>query len=361
MKEDIFENATLPLDTARIVVAGVGGGGCNTIRHMVEHKVTGVNFLCVNTDVKDLAKVSGQEQLPIGKKRTKGLGAGGDPTEGREAALEDRDAIKESLENIDMLFVTAGMGGGTGTGAAPIVSEVAKEMGILTVAVVTMPFHFEGVRRNTQAQAGLDNMRNVVDAIIVIPNDKLLNNLDKDIKIRDAFARVNDVLLDSVRGISDLITKPGEINVDFADVSSVMRNMGMCMMGTGHSNEDGAALKAVEQALGNPLIDDMQLKGAQGVLVNVTGNGNMSMQDYQQVCDRMYECATPDSKIITGMTIEEDMEEGIRVTVVLAGIEPNKPVFDIDRPPSRQDADADSNDIDKSFTDVPTFIRRQMD
>ncbi|MBE8182429.1 MAG: cell division protein FtsZ [Candidatus Portiera sp.] len=361
MKEDIFENATLPLDTARIVVAGVGGGGCNTIRHMVEHKVTGVNFLCINTDVKDLSKVSGQEQLPIGKKRTKGLGAGGDPIEGREAAIEDRDSIAECLENTDMLFVTAGMGGGTGTGAAPIVAEIAKDMGILTVAVVTMPFQFEGERRNTQATQGLGNLREVVDSIIVIPNDKLLSNLEKNIRVREAFSRVNNVLLDSVKGISDLITKPGEINVDFADVSSVMRGMGLCMMGIGYSNEEGAALKAVDQALGNPLIDDMQLKGAKGILVNVTGNGDLSMLEYQQVCDRLYECATPESKIITGMMIDEDMEEAIKVTVVLAGIEPAAPSFSIDRPTPKHQDENDSVNGDRVFTDVPTFIRKQMD
>lgn len=361
MREDIFENASIPFDTAKIVVAGIGGGGCNTIRHMVQQKVSGVYFLCVNTDIKDLSKVTGQEQLPIGKKRTKGLGAGGDPLEGREAALEDKDSIATSLADTDMLFVTAGMGGGTGTGATPIIAEVAKELGILTVAVVTMPFTFEGKRRNDIADEGLECLRESVDSIIVIPNDKLLENFGKNVKILEAFAAVNDILLNAVRGISDLITKPGEINVDFADVSSVMRGMGLSMMGTGYSNEEGAAIKAVEQAISSPLLERVQLKGAKGILVNVTGNGNLSISDYQQVCDRMHECATPDSKIVTGMTIEDDMEDAIRVTIVVAGIEPHTPEFTVHNPIKKEDVnDAPTRD-EEPHLDVATFLRRQMD
>ena len=358
MREDIFENAAMPFDAARIVVAGIGGGGCNTIRHMLLHQMSGVHFLCINTDVKDLSKVNGQQQLPIGKKRTKGLGAGGDPVEGREAAIEDKDSIAESLEGTDMLFITAGMGGGTGTGAAPIVAEVAKELGVLSVGVVTMPFNFEGKRRNEIAQKGLDTLRESVDSIIVIPNDKLLENFGKGVKILEAFAAVNDILLNAVRGISDLITKPGEINVDFADVSSVMRGMGMSMMGTGYSNEDDAAIKAVEQAIGSPLLDNIQLKGAKGILVNVTGNTNLSISDYQQVCDRMYECATPESKIVTGMTIEEDMEDAIRVTIVVAGVDSAKSDLTVHKPPKNEDGDVQDNN---DYMSAATFLRRQMD
>lgn len=361
MREDIFENQSIPFETAKIIVAGIGGGGCNAIRHMVEEKIVGVHFLCVNTDIKDLSKVQGQQHLPIGKRLTKGLGAGGDPVRGREAALEDKDDIRDSLSGADMLFITAGLGGGTGTGAAPVIAEAAKELGILTVGVVTKPFKFEGLRRNEIAAKGLEQLQSSVDALIVIPNDRLLEKYGQGIKILDAFAAVNNVLLNAVRGISNLITKPGEINVDFADVKSVMSGMGMSMMGTGYSNEEGAALKAVEQAISSPLLDNVRLQGAKGILVNVTGNDNLTLTDFQQVCDRMHESASPDSKIIIGMTIEQDMEDAIRVTIVAAGIEKQKPDFNIHKTNNVTAGNEKKESQDISYINVPTFLRKQMD
>ena len=361
MREDIFENQSIPFETAKILVAGVGGGGCNAIRHMVLEKITGVHFLCVNTDVKDLSKVQGQQHLPIGKRLTKGLGAGGDPVRGREAAMEDREDIRASLEGADMLFITAGLGGGTGTGAAPVIAEAAKELGILTVAVVTKPFKFEGNRRNEIASKGLEQLHNSVDALIVIPNDRLLEKYGQGMKVLDAFAAVNNVLLNAVRGIANLITCPGEINVDFADVKSVMSDMGMSMMGTGYSSEEGAAIKAVEQAIASPLLDNVQLQGAKGILVNVTGNDNLTLNDFQQVCDRMHECASPDSRIITGMTIEEGMEDAIRVTIVASGIDKAKPDFNIHKSDNLVVNDTVNEPDSESLMDVPTFLRRQMD
>ena len=359
MNDTILQSTQIPLDHVRIIVAGVGGGGCNAIRHMMAHDVTGVSFLGINTDIKDLDKVEGQKQLPIGKNRTKGLGAGGDPVEGRESAIEDKNSIVEEIKDANMLFITAGMGGGTGTGAAPIVAEAAKELGILTVAVVTMPFSFEGAMRTRIAAKGLEDLQDKVDAIIIIPNDKLEDSFGRDFKILEGFAKVNDVLLNAVKGISDLITKPGDINVDFADVSSVMRNRGLTMMGTGLSEEeDDAGLKAVEEAINSPLLNSVKLKNAKGILVNVISNSKLSLHDYKSVCDMMQNYADDECRLIAGMSIDESMSDGVRVTIVVAGLEEDTraeftPVGPADE---QEDAVASAREMD-----VESFLKRQMD
>lgn len=357
MREDIFINQNMPLETARILVMGVGGGGCNAVQYMVAEKIEGVHFICINTDVKDLAKVQGPKQLPIGRNLTKGLGAGGDPLRGREAAIENKEDVYAELEGADMLFITAGMGGGTGTGAAPIVAETAKELGILTVGVVTKPFSFEGEKRSEYATKGLTQLEKLVDSLIVIPNDKLLERFGQGAKLLDAFGAINSVLLNAVRGIADLITKPGLINVDFADVRAVMSEMGIAMMGSGYSNEENAAVKAVEQAMASPLLENITLQNAKGMLVNVTGNENLSLQDFHQVGERARACTAKDARVIIGTTIDASMEDAVRVTMVVAGLENAKGGMHIY---GEQNEVVDKESEDASI-DVPSFIRRQMD
>ena len=357
MKEDIFRNHDIPLEAANILVAGVGGGGCNAVNYMFAEKIEGVHFVCINTDIKDLAKVHGANRVAIGKNLTRGLGAGGDPVRGREAALEDREDIYAELEGVDMLFVTAGLGGGTGTGAAPIVAEIGKEMGMLVVGVVTKPFNFEGDKRAETADKGLQQLQGLVDSLIVIPNDRLLEKYGHGAKLSDAFGAVNNVLMNAVRGIADLITKPGLINVDFADVKAVMSEMGMAMMGTGCSNEENAALKAVEQAMASPLLENVDLHGAKGILVNVTGNDNLSLQDFQQVGQKARECAAPNAKIIIGTTIDEQLDNIIRVTLVAAGIETTAPQFQV----QKSDGEDELEPKMANAVDVPSFLKRQVD
>jgi len=357
MEEDIFKNHDIPLDTANILVVGVGGGGCNAVNYMLGEKIEGVHFVCVNTDIKDLAKVQGARHLPIGKTLTRGLGAGGDPIRGREAALEDKEDIYTALQSVDMLFITAGLGGGTGTGAAPIVAEIGKELGILVVGVVTKPFSFEGDKRAEIANKGLEQMQNLVDSLIVIPNDRLLEKYAHGgVKLSEAFNAVNNVLMNAVRGIADLITKPGLINVDFADVKAVMSEMGMAMMGTGCSNEEDAALKAIEQAMTSPLLDNMDLEGAKGILVNVTGNDTLSLRDFEQVGQKARECAAPNAKIIIGTTIDEKLDNVIRVTLVAAGVESGSSQLTVQRP-----AEGEAKVQSMGAIDVPSFLKRQMD
>ncbi len=357
MEEDIFTSYDIPLDAANILVVGVGGGGCNAVNYMLGEKIEGVHFVCVNTDIKDLAKVQGARHLPIGRTLTRGLGAGGDPVRGREAALEDKEDIYNALQGVDMLFITAGLGGGTGTGAAPIVAEVGKELGILVVGVVTKPFSFEGEKRAEIANKGLEQLQSLVDSLIVIPNDRLLEKYAHGgVKLSQAFNAVNNVLMNAVRGIADLITKPGLINVDFADVKAVMSEMGMAMMGTGSSNEEDAALKAVEQAMTSPLLDNMELEGAKGILVNVTGNNTLSLRDFEQVGQKARSCAAPDAKIIIGTTIDEKLDNVIRVTLVAAGVAKGASQLAVHRP-TEEEAKAQAI----GAIDVPSFLKRQMD
>jgi cell division protein FtsZ len=314
-------------DKAVIKVIGVGGGGGNAVEYMLQsRKIEQVEFLNANTDSLVL-KQSAARILQLGSKTTRGLGAGADPEMGRLSAEEDGNKIKEVLEGADILFITAGMGGGTGTGAAPIVAQIAKEMGILTVAVVTKPFPFEGKKRMEIAERGIDNLSKVVDSLITIPNSRLLSVLGKGVTLLDAFKAVNDVLLSAVQGIAELITKPGLINVDFADVRTVMAEMGLAMMGTGFARGESRAKKAAEAAISSPLLDNVSLHGAKGVLVNITGGSNLSISEFEEVGEVVKSLTAEDATVIVGTVIDNQMEDELRVTLVATGLEPNYASF----------------------------------
>ncbi|MGD1990152.1 MAG: cell division protein FtsZ [Chromatiales bacterium] len=314
---EIVDNFT---QEAVIKVIGVGGGGGNAVSHMLSANLEGVDFICANTDVQALNKSGVDTLLPIGSNLTKGLGAGANPQVGQQAAMEDRDRIKEQLQGADMVFITAGMGGGTGTGAAPVVAEVAKELGILTVAVVTKPFAFEGGKRMQAADAGIKALRDTVDSLITIPNDKLAAVLGSKMSLLDAFKSANDVLLNAVQGISELITKPGLINVDFADVRTVMSEMGIAMMGSGNASGEKRAREAAEIALQSPLLEDINLAGAKGVLVNITAGMDMSIGEFDEVGSTVREYADDDATVVVGTVIDAEMHDELRVTVVATGI-----------------------------------------
>lgn len=311
--EDTNENAV-------IKVVGVGGGGGNAVNHMVASDVEGVDFICANTDAQALGKMAASTALHIGGDMTKGLGAGANPDVGRQAAVSDREQIADSLRGADMVFITAGMGGGTGTGAAPIVAEVAKEMGILTVAVVTKPFPFEGKKRMKIAEEGIRELQEQVDSLIIIPNEKLLPVLGKNTSLIKAFGEANDVLKGAVQGIADLIIRPGMINVDFADVRTVMSEMGMAMMGTGHARGDERAAEATEAAIKSPLLEDVDLKGASGILVNITSGMDLSLGEFAEVGEIVEEYASDNATIVVGTVIDPDMSEELKVTVVATGL-----------------------------------------
>lgn len=305
---------------AVIKVIGLGGGGGNTVQQMVEADIQGVEFICANTDVQALDKTHCKNVIRIGQNVTKGLGAGANPEVGRQAALEDRERIKEVLTGTDMVFITAGMGGGTGTGAAPVVAQIAKEMNILTVAVVTKPFPFEGKRRMMVAEKGIQELEEYVDSLITIPNGKLLTHFDRDVTLLNAFKASNDVLHGAVQGISDLITCPGMVNVDFADVKTVMSEMGMAMMGTGIGRGDDRAAVATELAINSPLLEDIDMHGAKGILVNVTAGMDISLGEIQEIGEMVEEYTSETSTVVIGTAIDMDMDGEIRVTVVATGI-----------------------------------------
>ena len=389
---------------AVIKVIGVGGGGGNAVDHMVRQNVEGVEFICANTDAQALRNASSRTVIQLGSQVTKGLGAGANPDVGRQAAIEDRERIAELLQGADMVFVTAGMGGGTGTGAVPIVAEVAKDLGILTVAVVTKPFPFEGRKRMQVSDEGIKELREHVDSLITIPNEKLQSVLGGTTSLLDAFKAANDVLLGAVRGIADLIVKPGMINVDFADVRTVMSEMGMAMMGTGTARGEGRARSAGEVAIASPLLEDIDLHGARGILINITANESISLDEFSEVGDTVSEMASTDANVIIGTAIDPDMEDEISVTVVATGLgqeqdqelkvvsRGNNPVRadgrvdyeDLERrpaydrrrsqaqpqqqeaepAPARENASAaggDNTAEDMDFIDIPTFLRRQAD
>lgn len=306
--------------SAIIKVIGVGGGGGNAVRHMIHNEVEGVDFVCANTDAQALTDLQAKTLLQMGNNVTKGLGAGANPEIGRQAALEDRDEIAEILSGADMVFITAGMGGGTGTGAAPIFAEVARELGILTVAVVTKPFPFEGKKRSLIAEQGIEELSRHVDSLITIPNEKLLAVLGKNASLLEAFKAANDVLQGAVKGIADLIIRPGMINVDFADVRTVMSEMGMAMMGTGYANGENRARDAAEAAIRSPLLEDVNLHGARGILVNITASENLSLGEFSEVGNTISEFASDDATVVVGTVIDPDMGEEIRVTVVATGL-----------------------------------------
>ncbi|MDH3588004.1 MAG: cell division protein FtsZ [Gammaproteobacteria bacterium] len=380
----MFELMDAYSQNAIIKVIGVGGGGGNAVAHMVRTGIDGVDFICANTDAQALKSTNVPTALQIGCNITKGLGAGSDPEVGRQAAMEDRDRIQEVIESSDMLFITAGMGGGTGTGAAPIVAQVAKELGILTVAVVTKPFMMEGTKRDHTAEAGISELARFCDSLITIPNQKLLSVMGHNTTLLDAFAAANDVLQGAVQGIAELITCPGLINVDFADVRTVMAEMGMAMMGTGYGTGEERAREAAEAAVSSPLLEDIDLAGANGVLVNVSAGKDLSIGEFEEVGATVKEFASEEATVVIGTVIDADMEDSLRVTVVATGLgrpivrqqptpvpavqrnaggEPN--YGSLDRPTvQRQRAMGESvpsGAAVEELLDIPAFLRRQAD
>lgn len=383
----MFELVENVAQSAEIKVIGVGGGGGNAVHHMINNQVEGVEFICANTDAQALHNLKAKTILQMGSNITKGLGAGANPEIGRQAALEDRDEIAEILSGADMVFITAGMGGGTGTGAAPIVAEVAREMGILTVAIVTRPFPFEGKKRSKIAEEGIQLLTEHVDSLITIPNEKLLDVLGKEATLLEAFKAANDVLLGAVKGIADLIMNPGMINVDFADVKTVMSEMGMAMMGTGAAVGADRAREAAEAAIRSPLLEDVNLQGARGILVNITAGENLSLGEFSEVGDTIEEFASDDATVVVGTVIDPSLENEMRVTVVATGLgdthaKPTKVVDNtarelttdyrqLDKPAvmrrqgsSRAAAAAAAvvgSDTDMDYLDIPAFLRKQAD
>jgi len=308
-----------PEDGAVIKVIGVGGCGGNAVEHMIARGLSGVDFICANTDAQALKRSTARTQLQLGSTLTRGLGAGARPEIGRDAAMEDRDRIAGMIDGADMLFITAGMGGGTGTGAAPVIADIAKSLGILTVAVVTRPFKFEGKRQRV-ATAGIEELTKKVDSLIVIPNDKLMDVLGEDVSVLDAYAAANDVLHGAVSGIAEVINNPGLVNVDFADVRTVMGEVGMAMMGSATAGGADRARVAAQQAVKSPLLEDVNLAGARGVLVNITASASLKMKEYHEVMNTIKEFTAEDAMVIVGTVIEEAMEDRLRVTMIATGL-----------------------------------------
>ncbi len=344
---------------AVIKVIGVGGGGGNAVRHMVSAGIDGVDFICANTDAQALRNVNAKTSLQLGCNITKGLGAGANPEVGRQAAMEDRERIQEVIEGSDMLFITAGMGGGTGTGAAPIVAEVAKELGILVVAVVTKPFPFEGNKRMYVAEQGMDELAKSVDSLITIPNEKLLSVLGRDTSLLDAFKAANDVLLGAVQGIAELITRPGLINVDFADVRTVMSEMGMAMMGSGVATGEDRAREAAEAAVASPLLEDVNLAGAKGILVNVTAGMDLAIGEFQEVGNTVKEFASDDATVVVGTVIDPAMSGEVRVTVVATGLGRTARQLQTGPAPIKLVQRENNGEVNYAELDKPTVIRKQ--
>ena len=307
------------LAPARIKVIGVGGGGGNAVNRMIDSQLGGIEFIAANTDLQALRKCRAPGKLQLGPTLTRGLGAGGDPEVGRKSALEDTDRILEMLDGCDMVFLTAGLGGGTGTGAVPIIASLAAELGALTVAVVTKPFSFEGRRRMQLAERGVEELRGSVDTLITIPNERLLNFVDRGTPLSEAFLIADDVLRQAVQGISDLITIPGEVNVDFADVRSIMTGMGMALMGTGVAKGENRAMEAAQRAISSPLLEETSIEGAKGVLLNVSGGRDLTLHEVAEACQIIQDAVDPDANIISGMVIDEEMEDEMKVTVIATG------------------------------------------
>ncbi len=393
----MFEIIDNIAQNAVIKVFGVGGGGGNAVQHMLTSSIDGVDFVCANTDAQALEKVGTKMNLQLGNDVTKGLGAGANPEIGRQAALEDKDRIREIISGADMVFITAGMGGGTGTGGAPVVAEIAREMGVLTVAVVTKPFPFEGRKRMAIAEKGIKELEEHVDSLITIPNEKLMDVLGKGSTLLDAFKSANDVLLGAVKGIADLITRPGMINVDFADVSTVMSEMGMAMMGSGIASGEGRAVEAAESAIRSPLLEDVNLQGARGILINITASESLTLGEFSEVGDTISEFASDQAIVVIGTVIDPDMGDEICVTVVATGLggqqieRPTKVIDNtkngnknvdfnsLDRPAVMRKSSSRDSDVDKTleekpvlakavgaesdmdYLDIPAFLRKQAD
>ena len=378
MNFDVVEQSG---NSAVIKVIGVGGGGGNAIMHMANQDVTGVEFVCANTDNQALGKSSNVSSVQIGQNVTRGLGAGANPEVGRNAAMEDRDTIAEAIQGADMLFITAGMGGGTGTGAAPVVAEVARELGILTVAVVTKPFSFEGKRRMRVAEEGIAALEKNVDSLITIPNEKLLPVLGSDATLMQAFEEANNVLQGAVRGIADLIVRPGIMNVDFADVRTVMSAMGQAMMGTSTASGPDRAIEATEKAIRYPLLEDIDLKGARGILVNITAGHNFGLGEFNTIGEMIEDIADEQATIVIGTVIDESMTDAMSVTVVATGLNEAGAMQVLDGGQAQQQAVNAPPVAPSPLTqpqapaapqmatptpgaqplDVPTFLRRQAD
>ena len=368
-------------EQAIIKVIGVGGGGGNAVDHMVDGKIEGVEFIVANTDAQALKRSGARSILQLGSNLTKGLGAGADPMVGRQAAVEDRERIAEVLQGADMVFITAGMGGGTGTGAAPVVAQVAKDLGILTVAVITKPFPFEGKKRMAIADQGIKELGEYVDSIITIPNEKLLGVVGKGASLLDAFGKANEVLQGAVQGIAELITRPGLINVDFADVRTVMSEMGMAMMGSASGSGEHRAMEAARAAVSSPLLEDINISGARGILVNVTAGRDLSIGEFEEVGNTVKEFAAEDATVVIGTVIDPDMHGDMRVTVVATGLgqrekrqQPYKVIKTgtgttdyetLDTPTvirnRRLPADIKGAEAGIEYLDIPAFLRRQAD
>jgi len=371
---NIFIDDEPPITGARIKVIGIGGGGGNAVNRMIEAGIEGIEFLVANTDLQALKRSKAPIKIQLGSRLTKGLGAGANPVVGREAALEDTDKIIEVLEGADMVFVTTGLGGGTGTGGAPIIASLATELEALTVAVVTKPFHFEGRRRMQQAEQGLRELRECVDTVITIPNERLLHTVDKNSSLADSFGVADDVLRQAVQGISDLITVPGLINLDFADVKSIMQGMGMALMGAGRARGDNRAIEATQQAISSPLLEEATIQGAKGVLINITGGPDLTLYEVNVASTIIREAADEDANIIFGAVIDENLRDEMKITVIATGFGQEavavasasaisslpataprfvqRPADDLPRPMMH----ARPDDLD-----VPTFIRKKAD
>ena len=372
---------------AVIKVIGVGGGGGNAVQHMVDKQIDGVDFICANTDAQALQRMNSGTLLQLGNDVTKGLGAGANPELGKQAAIEDKELLRESLEGADMVFITAGMGGGTGTGAAPIVAQIARELGILTVAVVTKPFPFEGKKRMNIAEQGIAELSEYVDSLITVPNEKLLSIMGQDTPLLQAFSTVDDVLLGAVQGIADLIIRPGMINVDFADVRTVMSEMGMAMMGSGLAQGDNRAIEAAEAAVRSPLLEDIDISGARGLLVNIAAGLDITLTEFSQVGSTVEDFASENATVVIGTVIDPDMGDEMRVTVVATGLGldedqksaelqtelrkrlagdgvPDYGVLDkptVIRNKALGEGKGDLKQQDLEYLDIPAFLRRQAD
>jgi len=369
-------------EVAKIKVIGLGGGGSNAVNRMMAAKFTGVDFIVANTDLQALRSSPAPQKIQLGARLTSGLGAGSNPEVGRNAAQEDKDTIKSMLEGADMVFVTAGLGGGTGTGAAPVVAAIAKDLGILTVAVVTKPFHFEGRRRQQQAESGMSDLRNVVDTLITIPNQRLLAVVDRGTPLMEAFKVADTVLLQAVQGISDLILVPGLINLDFADVRTIMSGMGMALMGAGTGKGQNRALDAAQKAVASPLLDETSIEGARGILINFTGGPDMAIHEVEEAAKIVQEAAHEEANIIFGAVIDDSLQDEVRITVIATGFTERKvemsptssKVLEMPPRPSRapvpgpswrrrlSDARGESGEsMAEEDLDVPAFLRRQAD
>ncbi len=389
----MFEIMDSHSDEAVIKVIGVGGGGGNAVEHMVKHNIEGVEFVATNTDAQALRKSAAGTTIQLGRDVTKGLGAGANPEIGRLAAEEDRESIRNAIKGSDMIFIAAGMGGGTGTGAAPVVAEIAREEGILTVAVVTKPFPFEGKKRMSYADQGIEMLAKHVDSLITIPNEKLLKVLGRGTSLLDAFAAANNVLLGAVQGIAELITRPGLINVDFADVKTVMSEMGNAMMGTGIASGEDRAEEAAEAAVASPLLEDIDLAGARGVLVNITAGMDMSIEEFETVGNHVKAYASDNATVVVGAVIDPEMSNELRVTVVATGIGAEKkpdiqlvtkpaipvvsPEVKVESPvmateevapqpmgntvPAAKPVEVAVQKNDVDYLDIPAFLRKQAD